>query len=64
MLAGYPHGQILGFDENGMPVMADEYDSEEDSDYETEGRCQPAAQQGAKLGQGGGNCLHDGGAPC
>jgi hypothetical protein len=53
MLAGYPHGQILGFDENGMPVMADEYDSEEDSDYETEGGCQPAAQLGAKLGAGG-----------
>ena len=30
------HGQILGYDEYGVPVMADEYDSEEDSDYESE----------------------------
>jgi FK506-binding nuclear protein len=29
-------GVILGYDEHGRPVMADEYDSEEDSDYETE----------------------------
>ncbi|KAL4422597.1 hypothetical protein ABPG75_008794 [Micractinium tetrahymenae] len=32
----FPPGQLLGYDEYGMPVLADEYDSEEDSDYETE----------------------------
>jgi hypothetical protein len=34
---GYGAGRILGFDENGVPVLADEYDSEEDSDYESGG---------------------------
>ncbi|KAL4449050.1 hypothetical protein ABPG77_007767 [Micractinium sp. CCAP 211/92] len=33
---GFPPGQLLGYDEYGVPVLADEYDSEEDSDYETE----------------------------
>lgn len=28
--------QIIGFDEYGAPVMANEYDSEDDSDYESE----------------------------
>ena len=30
-------GELLGYDEYGMPVLASEYDSEEDSDYESEG---------------------------
>jgi len=29
-------GAILGYDDFGIPVLADEYDSEEDSDYESE----------------------------
>jgi hypothetical protein len=36
-LEGYAPGQLLGYDDNGMPVLAGEYDSEDDSDYESEG---------------------------
>ncbi|KAI3430351.1 hypothetical protein D9Q98_004946 [Chlorella vulgaris] len=35
-LEGYAPGQLLGYDDNGMPVLAGEYDSEDDSDYESE----------------------------
>ena len=28
--------QVLGIDGNGVPIMADEYDSGDDSDYESE----------------------------
>lgn len=34
-----PSFPSAGYDEYGVPVMADEYDSEEDSDYESEGGC-------------------------
>ena len=26
-------GEVMGFDEQGMPILASEYDSEDDSDY-------------------------------
>lgn len=54
---GFPPGQLLGYDEYGMPVLADQYDSDEDSDYETEGGL-PLA--GVGLGSG---CLTGGGEP-
>ena len=34
-----PGGRLIGYDEHGMPVMADEYNSEEDSDYDSQGGC-------------------------
>jgi hypothetical protein len=29
-------GQIMGFDNYGVPILAGEYDSEDDSDYDSE----------------------------
>jgi hypothetical protein len=29
-------GEIMGFDEQGMPILASEYDSDDDSDYLSE----------------------------
>ena len=33
---GVPRAQILGFDDDGEPIFADAYDSQEDSDYDSE----------------------------
>ena len=44
-----PYGRILGYDDHGVPILAGDYDSEEDSDYESPGS---SDEDGERQGRG------------